>query len=193
MTRRISSSRPMTGSSLPCRRDLGEVAAELLERLVLVLGVLVGDAVRAADGVERLEELVARRAGVDLRVVGQREQQVLGGDVLVAERARLLLGLADHLRGLEREAGLLVDVAGDGGLGVDGLVGAAADALGVGVRAAQDGRDDAAVLLEQGDEHVLRGDLRVAARDRDALRRGQGLLGLDGEAVWSHGRFSFWG
>ena len=34
MTRRISSSRPMTGSSLPWRGELGQVAAVLLERLV---------------------------------------------------------------------------------------------------------------------------------------------------------------
>ena len=34
MTRRISSSRPMTGSSLPCWASVGEVAAVLLERLV---------------------------------------------------------------------------------------------------------------------------------------------------------------
>ena len=40
MTRRISSSRPMTGSSLPCAGVLGEVAAVPLERLVLLLGVL---------------------------------------------------------------------------------------------------------------------------------------------------------
>ena len=49
MTRRISSSRPMTGSSLPCAGVLGEVAAVLLEGLVLLLGVLAGDAVAAAD------------------------------------------------------------------------------------------------------------------------------------------------
>ena len=54
MTRRISSSRPMTGSSLPCSASRGEVAAELLERLVLVLGGLVGDAVGAADLGDRL-------------------------------------------------------------------------------------------------------------------------------------------
>jgi hypothetical protein len=33
---------------------------------------------RAAHALHRLEQLVAGRAGVDLRVGGQREQQVLG-------------------------------------------------------------------------------------------------------------------
>jgi hypothetical protein len=61
MTRRISSSRPMTGSSLPWRA-LGEVAAVLLERLVLVLGVLAGDPVAAAHLAQRGEQLLARDA-----------------------------------------------------------------------------------------------------------------------------------
>ena len=44
---------------------LREVAAELLERLVLVLGVLVGDAVRAADGLDGLDDVApcSRRCG----------------------------------------------------------------------------------------------------------------------------------
>ena len=71
---------------------LGEVAPVGLERLVLVLGVLVGHAVRAAHLLDRLGELLARGAGVDLRVGGQREQQVLGRDVLVAHAARLVVG-----------------------------------------------------------------------------------------------------
>ena len=40
MTRRISSSRPMTGSSLPARASVGQVAAVLLERRVGALRVL---------------------------------------------------------------------------------------------------------------------------------------------------------
>ena len=40
MTRRISSSRPMTGSTLALSRELGEIAAVLLERLELALGIL---------------------------------------------------------------------------------------------------------------------------------------------------------
>ena len=47
MTRRISSSRPMTGSSFPSSAARGEVAAELLERLVGALGILRGDALAA--------------------------------------------------------------------------------------------------------------------------------------------------
>ena len=57
MTRRISSSRPMTGSILPCARQRGEVAPVFFERLVFALGILVGHALDAAHLLERLHEL----------------------------------------------------------------------------------------------------------------------------------------
>ena len=47
---------------LALRRGLGQIAAVTLERLKLVLGVLVGHAVRAADLLERLDQLVVRGA-----------------------------------------------------------------------------------------------------------------------------------
>ena len=91
ITRRISSSRPMTGSSLPSSADLGQVAAELLERLVGLLGILRGDALAAAHVLDQREQRVARD---DV----EREQQVLGRDVVVVERARLVERLVEHLR-----------------------------------------------------------------------------------------------
>ena len=48
----------MTGSILPCARGLGEVAAVLLERLVLLFGVVARDAVRAAHLAQRVEHRV---------------------------------------------------------------------------------------------------------------------------------------
>ena len=60
---------------------LGEVAAVLLERLVLLLGVLRGDAVAAPHLLHRGEQLLA----ADAEVVGQGEEQVLGGEVLVVQ------------------------------------------------------------------------------------------------------------
>ena len=73
MTRRISSSRPMTGSSLPCAGRLGEVAPVLLERLVLLLGVLAGDPVAAPHLLQGGEQLFA----LDAEAVGEGQQQVL--------------------------------------------------------------------------------------------------------------------
>ena len=89
-------------------RRLGQVAAVALERLELVLGVLVGDAVRAAHLCERAQQLVARGADRAQRIAGgpgvggQREQQMLGRDVLVAELAHLGLGRAQDLGQLAR-------------------------------------------------------------------------------------------
>ena len=81
MTRRISSSRPMTGSILPVAGGLGEVAAVLLERLELLLGVLAGDAVAAAHLAQRAQQLLA----ADAEAVGHGEQQVLDREVVVAQ------------------------------------------------------------------------------------------------------------
>ena len=93
ITRRISSSRPMTGSSLPSRAVLGEVAAVLLERLVLLLGVLAGDAVAAAHLAQRREQLLAAHA----EAVGQRQQEVLGRQVLVAQLLARGVGRVERL------------------------------------------------------------------------------------------------
>ena len=49
---------------LALARQLGEVAAVALERLVGALGVLAGHALRAADAGERREDLVAASARV---------------------------------------------------------------------------------------------------------------------------------
>ena len=69
MTRRISSSRPMTGSSLPARASVGQVAAVLLERRVGALRVRRGDALAAADALERLEDgLAAGRVALEQRL-----------------------------------------------------------------------------------------------------------------------------
>ena len=78
-------------------RGLRQVAAELLERLVGLLGVLRGDAAPAAHLLDLREQLVARD---DV----EREQQVLGRDVVVVHALRLVEGLVEHLR--ERRADL---------------------------------------------------------------------------------------
>ena len=91
-------------------RGLCQVAAEALQRLQLVLGVLVGHVVRAADLLERLQQLLLGRPCGAQRVAGiagvtrDREQQVLGGDVLVAQLAHLVLRGAKHLDELARAA-----------------------------------------------------------------------------------------
>ncbi len=93
MTRLISVSRPMTGSSLP-------LAAVLGEGLVGYLRHGRGDPLVAADLRERLQEAVPGHARLMQQTAGrgrrtlreQRHDEVLDGDVLVFEPARLLLG-----------------------------------------------------------------------------------------------------
>ena len=76
----------------------GEVATELLECLVLLFGVLAGDPVAAAHLLERAEHGVvgdAERAQQIAHAAGDlahREQQVLGGEVVVAEVGALAVG-----------------------------------------------------------------------------------------------------
>ena len=172
---------------MPLLGLLGEVAAEALERLVAVLGVLVGHAVRAAHLLDRLGELVARGAGVDGRLAGEGEQQVLGRDVLVAEPARLLVGApgAGRIRSWP-SAGAAPASPVTVGRASSASLARAANPLRIGARAPQHRHDDAAVLLEQRDEQVLGRDLRVAARAGQPLRGGKRLLGLDGEAICLH-------
>src|SRR5258708_3534242 len=67
----------------------GEVAAELLERLVGALGILRGDALAAAHRLDLRLELVARD---DI----ESEQQVLGRDEVVLHLLRLVEGLVEH-------------------------------------------------------------------------------------------------
>ena len=146
----------------------------------------------AADLLNGLGELVARGAGVDLRIGGERQQQVLGRDVLVAHPAGRLLGALEQVdqramprAGAEEASPVTVGSASSG------LVGAPAHALGVGAGAAQHRNHDASLLLEQGEQQVRGSDLGIAARAGKPLRGSEGLLGLDCEAISLH-RKSKW-
>ena len=84
-------------------RRLGQVPAVLLERLELRLGVLIGDAMRAAHLRQGLDQLIVAGAVGAQRVAGaagvsrQGQQDVLGRDVLVAQVAHLGLGVLEDL------------------------------------------------------------------------------------------------
>ncbi len=127
----------------------GQIAAELLERLVGVLGRLAGDPVRPADLEQRLEQLLLGGAGAAQRlaglraVPGQREEEVLGGDVLVLELAGLVLGGAQDLhelaRGRRLGAGMARLVSGER---VERGVDVGPDLLGTGADLAQHRQHD---------------------------------------------------
>ena len=148
--------------------ELGEVAAELLQRLVGALGVVRGHALRAAHLRERREERVARD---DV----EREQQVLGGEELVLEPAHLLLGLVEQRREVGRGPRLLgraLDgrLRGERGLGAGAHVG----------HAAPGALDERArkLLVEQREQQVLGVDLGVAGAAGQLLRGADRLLRL---------------
>ena len=144
--------------------QLGQVAAELAQGLVGALGVGRGDALAAAHLDERLQD----RRPVEAGGVGQREQEVLDGDVVVLER----LGLAE--RPLERLAqraargGLLLGAL-DPGQRRQPLLGGRAHAARVRARLLEDARRDAALLVEQREQQVVGGELGVAPGDRISL------------------------
>ena len=113
ITRRISSSRPITGSSFPRAGLLGQVAGVALQRLVLVLGRLVGDPVGATDRLECRPQVLARQVGGAQQRLGggallldQGDEQVLGRDVGIAQGLGLLLGPIEDLVELAAIAGL---------------------------------------------------------------------------------------
>jgi hypothetical protein len=161
------------GIELPRLGGCGQVTAELLERLIRPLGVLARHALRAAHVLEPREQLVA---GDDV----EREQQVLGRDVLVLELPHLVLGAVEHARERGADLRLLRPSAHDR-QPLDlahRLLLDCASAL-VEERARQ-------VLAEQCEQQVVGRDLRVAAAARELLGGGDRLLRLERQTVEVH-------
>src|SRR5262249_43933248 len=99
---------------LALRCEAREVARVALERLVLRLGILIGDALIAAHSHQRLEDRRLRRTGGTQRVArrrlaaGEHEQEVLGRRVVILHRIRFADGVGPEI--FELTAG--VDVEG---------------------------------------------------------------------------------
>ena len=166
-TRRISLSRPMTGSSLPSRARVGQVGGVLLQRLVGRFGVGAGDAGAAAHFDERVAQRL-RRCAVsgqqlgDLGVAGgQTHHQVLGGDVFVVHLGGQLLRGGDGGQRFTRQLRLRVGAAGLRQPVQDALR-FGADGGGLDADSLQQRRGDPVVLREQGQQQVSRPDLGVA-------------------------------
>src|SRR6266480_399951 len=99
----------MTGSSSPrtASSTRSSAATVLLERLILGLGILVGHALRAAYRAERLKQGLMRSFGVlqDLQIA-ERQQQMLGRDVLVLQPFGFAHGLLEGFVQALAEVGL---------------------------------------------------------------------------------------
>ena len=166
---------------------LGEVAPEPLERLVAVLGVLVGHAVRPANLLHGLGELLARGAHdrpADRprgRAAGARSRRTRRPSRGRPRRPSAAARSArTRARGRPRR-----DRSASAARRVPGSL-AVRTASGSAFAAPEHGHDDAAVLLEQRGEQVVLDHLRVAAGARQALGGGEGLLGLDCESICLH-------
>ena len=116
------------------------------------------------------------------------EEQVLGGDVLVAEPAGLLLGPLDHPLGARVEAQRAALDPGPPGEDRGEL---AAERGQVDAEPAERLGGDAVVGLDERGEEVLGVEDRALERLGELLGGEDGLLGLLGEAIelhgWSHG------
>ena len=153
--------------------ELGQVAAELLERLVRAFGILRRDPLAAADVLEARQQVVARD---DV----EREQEMLGRDVLVLELAHLVLGAVEH-SGERGRRGRLLRRA---------LQGGQAREVGLGLRAHVRGllaeQRLRQLLVEQREQQVLGQHLGVPAAARQLLRGGDRLLGFHCQPLEVH-------
>ena len=183
---------------LALRGGLGQIAAVALERLKLLLGVLVGDAVRAAHLLQRLDQLVVRRRrwsaarrrqprdGPRAPAAGARSRRTRRRGRASRTRPRAGSGRARSIRRrAPRWLPFVVSFGSASSAAFDGL----AHGAGLDPELAQHGHDDPLILLEQDGEQVRRSRLRVAALVGQLLGGLERLLGLDRKTVWLHRRF----
>ena len=154
--------------------ELGQVAAELVEQLRGLLA-LAGAAARAAalaapaGAGEHADDLVADLLGVGVEVeqdagrdalvlAHEAEQDVLGADVVVAERERLAQRQLEHLLGPRRERDL---AGGDLLAGADDADDLGAHALDRDVERLEDAGGEALLLAQQPEQDVLGADVVV--------------------------------
>src|SRR5256885_17079928 len=183
MTRRISCSRPITGSSLPSRASAVRSRVYFSSAWNFDSGV-ASVARRAAHLGERLENLLARDAGplqnagaLAVRLVDDREQQVLGREVLVLEPFHFRRGRVEQPAKARSEIGLRpVDLRQLIELGLD----VGRDTSRVDADLLHDGRNGSVGLLEQREEQVLRRDFLVLGVLSKRLRLLDRLLCLLG-------------
>ena len=176
------------GIELALLRELRQVAAVALERLVLRLRVLVGDALGAPDVDERPVERVLRDARLPedaargaVAVLGDPDQEMLGRAIVVLEPLHLLPGRVED--GLEAGSHVLPARARDLRKASDRRQHVPLDRLRAGAELRQEGADHAVLLLDEREQEVLGLELLVAFAIGEPLGALNRLLGLDRELV----------
>ena len=195
IVRRISSSRPITGSSLPC-------CARSVRSIVYFLSASRCDSASAestevpaahvVDGRHQRglrETSFLRRSARLALVVGDGDEEHLAGDEIVAALLRLAVRDVEQPREVAPHLDLAVRAL-DLRQARDRLVERRRQPLDVDAGTLQQRTRRAVLLREQCVEHVDRLDELVVAPDRDALGIGQRFLELGGEFVDSHGKIS---
>src|SRR6476469_6211705 len=156
MTRSISCSRPMTGSSLPSRASWVRLRPNWSSTSEDDGASLDEPLAAAPDEVD--SELLEHLGGDALTLADQAEQDVLGADVGVAELQRLAQGQLEHLLGARRErdvpARRLLALADD-------LLDLRAHGLQGDVEALQSLGRYALALVDQAEQDVLGSDVVV--------------------------------
>ena len=170
----------------------GDVAGVLLQRVEALLGVLAVDRAALAEvGHRRLQPLrvgagAAERPASRRFGGGERDQQPVLGDELVAGAGRLLLRRVEHahdVRGELRLAGAAArDLGLAGELGFERLLGACRVAAG----GADQARRGALLVVEQRLQQVLRRDALVVLADSDGLRGLEEPPRAVGELLYVH-------
>ena len=200
MTRSISFSRPMTGSSLPARAASVRLMPSW-SRVGVFEGRFVscaGEALELCDRTwitwwrtlsrftpERLEH-----AGRDpLALAHEAEQEVLGADVVVTQASRLVDGELDDALGARREA----DFADDRPIAAtDDELDRGPHLRELDVHVLEHARRDALTLAHQAEQQVLGPDVVVVEALGLILGKGEDLSRPVGELVESvHGRLAW--
>jgi hypothetical protein len=179
----------MTGSSLP------SLASCVTSRPNFSSGWYrssVGDALRPADlfqGREHLAcinpECLEHPRAVAVLQFEQREKQVLGGDVLVLESFRLVLGLGQHLPRAHRRVELLVAAGNARPVRKRGL-NLLMDDCRVGADLLDELGNQPLVLLQESQQDVLGVNLVVLETGGNALSGGNRLLRLLSKPIDVH-------
>ena len=176
---------PDDGIETTVTGGLGEVRAELLERLEGRLWFLRGDAVRPAHLAQRVEHV----GSVDVepcRLVtaaraGHGDDEVLGRQVLVAELDTGLVGVFEDAPEPTGDLGIAAAVAAR--QRVERLVGPVAQGQRCQTETGDEGEDDTFGLLEERPQQVVGGDFGVRGLACGSDRRRHGLVGLQRPAV----------
>ena len=161
ITRRISSSRPITGSSLPALGVAVRSRPNFSSACIVSSGF--GEVTRCGPRTSaiafRSDVAVGRAGRPPPGLVGEREQQVLDRDELVAERRHLLLGALEHADEALRRADLGLLAAHRSAAACRCASGCARRSPRRRRRACAARGGEPVLLVEQGGEQVRRGDL----------------------------------